>query len=302
MSILLPGRPDLQQDCVKYAIIRITRDPVAAEDASMNVDAPQQPSLAISMQPPQITRSDKELFPPLVVRHVIPEDNVWAEVTLISNGTDVTCHLRGQLIQTPSEGCFYFSGLKIQPQGEYHFLIRLYRAADQVAACIESDHFTIGPRPQPIEDIATAQDFQEIRQPLSYRTMGANTIIDDYTDHFTNLKINKYSSITTVEGTQYLKLMVLKLVSDYRPQYLNIDHGLYDLGDGLFSGDFGELYDDGEVECAIADKSVCCGDDGELYQRNSAFKDLLVGLERRGVVVDCDVYIAHIVLLETISG
>lgn len=128
--------------------------------------------------------------------------------------------------------------------------------------------------------------------------MEANTIIDDCTGHFQNLKINKYSSVITVEENQHLKLMVLKLVSDYTPQYPNIDNGLCYLGDGLFSGDLGELYDGGEAEWAIADKSVCRGDDGELYQRNGAFNNLLVGLERWEVVVDCAVYIAHNVLLQ----
>lgn len=35
MSKLLTGRPDLLQECEKYATIRITRDPVAAEGANV---------------------------------------------------------------------------------------------------------------------------------------------------------------------------------------------------------------------------------------------------------------------------
>ncbi|KFY25920.1 hypothetical protein V493_04368 [Pseudogymnoascus sp. VKM F-4281 (FW-2241)] len=58
--------------------------------------------------------------------------NVWAAVTLFSGDTDVTYQLRGDLIQSPIEGCFYFSGLTIHEQG---------------VGCVDSSVIIIGPRP-----------------------------------------------------------------------------------------------------------------------------------------------------------
>jgi len=110
--------------------------------------------LAISIQPPKLTRPEIELLPPIVVRLLRPEDmpNVWAVATLLSDGTDVTDQLRGDLIKSPIEGNFCFSGLTIHEQGIYCVRISLYQmdfhsgGAAQVG-CVDTDEIVIGPRP-----------------------------------------------------------------------------------------------------------------------------------------------------------
>lgn len=74
-------------------------------------------------------------------------------MTLFSGDTDVTYQLRGDLIQSPIEGCFYFSGLTIHEQGVYCVRISLYqmdlysclRGIAQVG-CVDSSVIIIGPR------------------------------------------------------------------------------------------------------------------------------------------------------------
>jgi hypothetical protein len=84
--------------------------------------------LAILTQPPEFTRPKIELYPPIVVRLLCPEDmsNVRAVVTLVSGGTNVTHQLRGDLISSPVGEYFRFSRLTIHKQGVYRLRISLY--------------------------------------------------------------------------------------------------------------------------------------------------------------------------------
>ena len=262
--------------------------------------------LAISIQPPKLTRPEIELFPPIVVRLLRPEDmpNVWAVATLHSDGTDVTNQLRGDLIKSPIEGNFCFSGLTIHERGIYCVRISLYQmdfhSATQVG-CVEINDIFIAPRPVAIGDVTTAQDTQWVRQLLLCQTVDANTCKDDHTSYFPNLKIHAGSSVITMGLTKYSKFMVLIPVSDFKLETANLDHGFYNLGDGLFRDEYGLWYDDGEVERAESlDNPICRGEDGEMYRKrtNGVFTDLFVGLERRLAIVDNGVIcIAHNVLI-----
>lgn len=274
--------------------------------------------LAISIQPPELTRPNIELFPPIEVRLLQPEDmpNAWAVATLLSDVTDVTDQLRGDLVQFPIKGNLCFSGLTIHGRGIYCIRISLYQMdfdsgdAAQVG-CVDSNDIIIVSRPDvAIGDVTTAQDTRWIRQQLLCQTVDANTCIDDHTGYFPNLKIHAGSSVITMGLIEYSKFMVLIPVSDFKLETANLDHGLYNLGDGLFQDEYGFWYDDGEVERAESlDNPICLGEDGEveraedgeMYRKrtNGLFTDLFVGLERRLVMVDNGVIcIGHNVLID----
>ena len=195
--------------------------------------------LAISIQPPNLTRPEIELFPPIVVRLLRPEDmpNAWAVATLLSDGTDVTDQLGGDLIKSPIEGNFCLSGLTIHERGIYCVRISLYQmdfhSATQVG-CVEINDIFIAPRPVAIGDVTTAQDTRWVRQRLLCHEVDANTCIDDHTGYFPNLKIHAGSSVITMGLIEYSKFVVLRPVSDFMLETANLDHGLYNLGDGLF--------------------------------------------------------------------
>jgi hypothetical protein len=166
--------------------------------------------------------------------------------------------------------------------------------------CVDINDIVIAPRSDvAIGDVTTAQDTQWVRQPLLCQTVDANTCIDDDTGYFPNLKIHAGSSVITMGLIEYSKFMVLIPVSDFKLETANLDHGLYNLGDGLFRDEYGLWYDDGEVERAESlDNPVC--QDGEMYRKrtNGVFTDLFVGLERRVAIVDNGVIcIAHNVLI-----
>ncbi|ELR10472.1 hypothetical protein VC83_01809 [Pseudogymnoascus destructans] len=137
---------------------------------STSMPAPQM--LAILIQPPELTRQKIELFPPIVVQLLQPEDmpNAWAIATLLSNGTDVTDQLGGELIQSPIDGAFRFPGLSVHGEGVYCVRICLYqmdsdscpKGVAQVG-CVDSNDIIIAPRPdfvaisRSIGDVTTAQ-------------------------------------------------------------------------------------------------------------------------------------------------
>jgi hypothetical protein len=278
--------------------------------------------LAISIQPPELTRHKIELFPPIEARLLQPEDmsDVYAIATLLCNDIDVTNQLlRGEIIQCPIDGILRFPKLAILGQGVYRFRIALYQmdlysSSKGVAQVgwVDSNDIIVGPRPGFMaicrlnRDVTTAQDTQRVAQPLLYQTVDANTCIDDHTGHFPNLKIHSSSSVTTLEGQMeqidYSKYMVLKPVSDFMLETANLEHGIYNFGYGLFLGEGGVWLDDGEIERTEGrDELVLLGDDGELYRKRTdgVFSGLFVGLERR-VAYNGDnavMYIAHNVLI-----
>ncbi|KFY27742.1 hypothetical protein V491_00753 [Pseudogymnoascus sp. VKM F-3775] len=274
--------------------------------------------LAILVQPPELTRQKIELFTPIVVRLLQPEDmpNVYAIATLLCNGIDVTDQLSGELIQSPIDGTFRFPGLTIDKDGVYClriivYQLELYSGVTQIG-CVDSNDIIVAPRPdfmaihRSIRDITTAQDTQWVAQPLLYQTVDANTCIDDHTGYFPNLKIHSSSSVTTLEEQMeqidYSKYMVLKPLSDFMLETANLEHGVYNFGYGLFLDEGGVWLDDGEIERTEGrDESVLLGDDGELYRKRTdgVFSGLFVGLERR-VAYNGDnavMYIAHNVLI-----
>ncbi|ELR08741.1 hypothetical protein VC83_00310 [Pseudogymnoascus destructans] len=280
--------------------------------------------LAISIQPPEATRPGIELFPPIKVRLLQPEDmpNVWATVMLLNNGTDVTYQLGGELYQSPSDdGTFCFPGLTILNEGMYCLRILLYhmdidsfpKGIAQVG-CVDSNDIIIAPRPNfttifgSIGDVTTAQ--VSVAQPLLWQTVDANTCIDDHTGYFPNLKIHASSSVIIKERIEYPKIeypkyMVFIPVFNFMLETANLEHGLYNFGDGLFRDEDGVWFDDGKVERAEGlDESIWLGEDGEMYRKRTdgVFNGLFVGLERRvAMVVDGDnsvICIAHNVLIE----
>jgi len=311
MNGVAPQQPDAAKDAESFDLSTMM------DLWSTSLPLPQM--LAILIQPPELTRQKIELFPPIVVRLLQPEDmpNVWAIATLLSNGTDVTDQLGGELIQSPIDGTFCFSGLAIYGQGKYRLRICLYqmdfdacpKGTAQVG-CVDSNDIIIAPRPdfvaicRSIGDVTTAQDSQWVAQPLLYQTMDANTCIDDYTGYFPNLKIHASSSVITMEQIEYSKYMVFKPVSDFILEAANLEHGLYNFGYGLFLDEGGVWFDDGEIERAEGlDESVLLGDDGELYRKRTdgVFNGLYVGLERRATRVENGfnsvICIAHNVLI-----
>ena len=285
---------------------------------STNLPLPQM--LAILIQPLELTRPKIELFPPIVVRLLQPEDmpNVYAIATLLCNGIDVTDQLRGELIQSPIDGTFRFPGLTIDKDGVYCLRITLYQmdlysGVTQVG-CVDSNDIIIAPRPdfmairRSIRDITTAQDTQWVAQPLLYQTVDANTCIDDHTGYFPNLKIHSSSSVTTLEEQMeqidYSKYMVFNPVSDFILETTVLEHGLYHFGHGLFRNEDGEWFDDGELERPEGlHESVRRGEDGEMYRKRTdgVFAGLYVGLERRATIVtngfNSVMCIAHNVLI-----
>ncbi|KFY42798.1 hypothetical protein V494_02228 [Pseudogymnoascus sp. VKM F-4513 (FW-928)] len=275
--------------------------------------------LAILIQPPELTRKETELFPPIMVRLLQPEDmqNVYAIATLLCNGIDVTYQLRGDLFQSPIDGTFRFPGLTIDKDGVYCLRIILYHmdldsGVTQVG-CVDSNAIIIGPRPdgtaicRSIGDVTVAQDALWVKQPLLYQTVDANTCIYDHTGYFPSLKVHASSSVITIEQIEqieYSKYMVFKPVSDFILEAANLERGLYNFGYGLFLDEGGIWFDDGEIERAGGlDESVLLGDDGELYRKRTdgVFNGLYVGLERRVTTVgngDNNVMcIAHNVLI-----
>jgi hypothetical protein len=309
-----PLQPDAAKDAESFNLSTMM-DPL-----STSLPLPQM--LDIVIQPPELTRQGIELFPPIVVRLLQPEDmpDVWAIATLLSNGTDVTDQLVGELFQSPIDGIFCFSGLAIYGQGVFCLRICLYKmdfdscpkGVTQVG-CVDSNDIIIAPRPDFIAicrsfgDATTAQDSRWVAQPLLYQTMDANTCIDDYTGYFPNLKVHVSSSIITmgqIEQIEYSKYMVLKPVSDFMLETANMEHGLYNFEYGLFRDEGGVWFDDGETERAESlDESVLLGDDGELYRKRTdgVFNGLYVGLERRATTVgngdNSIMCIAHNVLI-----
>ncbi|KFY47819.1 hypothetical protein V496_10428 [Pseudogymnoascus sp. VKM F-4515 (FW-2607)] len=309
-----PLQPDAAKDAEPFDLSTMM------DQWSMSLPLPQM--LDIVIQPPELTRQGIELFPPIVVRLLQPEDmpDVWAIATLLSNGTDVTDQLGGELFQSPIDEIFCFSGLAIYGQGVFCLRICLYKmdfdscpkGVTQVG-CVDSNDIIIAPRPDFIAicrsfgDATTAQDSRWVAQPLLYQTMDANTCIDDYTGYFPNLKVHVSSSIITmgqIEQIEYSKYMVLKPVSDFMLETANMEHGLYNFENGLFRHEGGVWFDDGEIERAEGlDESVLLGDDGELYRKRThgVFNGLYVGLERRATTVgngdNSIMFIAHNVLI-----
>ncbi|ELR05848.1 hypothetical protein GMDG_07621, partial [Pseudogymnoascus destructans 20631-21] len=236
--------------------------------------------LAILVQPPELTRRKIELFTPIVVRLLQPEDmaNVYAIATLLCNGIDVTDQLSGELIQSPIDGTFRFPGLTIDKDGVYClriivYQLDLYSGVTQVG-CVDSNDIIVAPRPdfmaihRSIRDITTAQGTQWVAQPLLYQTVDANTCIDDHTGYFPNLKIHSSSSVTKLEEQMeqfdYSKYMVFNPVSDFIQETAVLEHGLYNCGHGLFRDEDGEWFDDGELERPEGlHESVRRGEDGE---------------------------------------
>ncbi|OBT57880.1 hypothetical protein VE04_02110, partial [Pseudogymnoascus sp. 24MN13] len=194
-----------------------------------NTSMPVPQRLAISIQPPEATRPGTELFPPIEVRLLQPEDmpNVWAIVMLLNNGTDVTYQLGGELYQSPNnDGTFCFPGLAILEEGMYRLRIFLYhmdfdscpKGVAQVGR-VDSNDIIIEPRPDfttifgSIGDVTTAQ--VSVAQPLLWQTVDANKCIDDHTGYFPNLKIHASSSVIIRERIEYPKYMVFIPVSDF---------------------------------------------------------------------------------------
>ncbi|KFY94773.1 hypothetical protein V500_03067 [Pseudogymnoascus sp. VKM F-4518 (FW-2643)] len=306
-----PQQPDAAKDIESFNLTTMM-DPW-----STSLPPPQM--LAILIQPPELTRQKIELFPPIVVQLLQPEDilNVWAIATLLRNGTDVTHQLGGELIQSPIGGTFHFSGLTIHEEGVYCVRICIYqmdfdscpKGVAQVG-CVDSNDIIIAPQPDfmaiclSIGDVTAAQVSPWVAQPLLCQTVDASTCIDDHTGYFPNLKIHTSSSITNIKKVEYSKYMVIKPVSDFMLETANLEHGLYNFGYGLFLDERGVWLDDGEIERTEGlDESVLLGDDGELYRKRTdgVFNGLFVGLERRvTTVVNGDnsvMCIAHNVLI-----
>jgi hypothetical protein len=262
--------------------------------------------LAILIQPPELTRPEIELFPLIVVRPLQPDmPNVYAIATLLSNGIDVTYQLGGELIQSPIDGTFRFPGLTIDEDGVYCLRISVYQmdpySSIGVAqiGCVDSNDIIVGPRSdfvgirRLIRDVTTAQDTQRVAQPLLYQTVDANTCIDDHTGYFPNMKIHSSPSVTRLEEQMeqidYSKYMVFNPVSDFILETVDLEHGLYNFGYGLFLDEAGVWFDDGEIERDEGlDGSVLLGDDGEMYRKRTdgVFNGLFVGLERRVAIVE----------------
>ncbi|KFZ01141.1 hypothetical protein V500_00878 [Pseudogymnoascus sp. VKM F-4518 (FW-2643)] len=277
INAVTPQQPDAAQ-----ATAAAAKDAESVDFSTMMVQCstslsvPQR--LAISIQPPELTRPGIELYPPIEVRLLQPEDmlNVWAEATLLSGGTDVTYQLGGELIQSPIDGTFRFSGLTAY-EGIYCIRINLYQLdfdscrVSQVG-CVDSNDIIIGPRPdfmaicRSIGDVTTAQD--SVAQPLLCQTVDANNCIDDHTGHFSNLKIHASSSVIIMGQIPYSKYMVFKPVSDFMLETADLEHGFYNFGNGLFRDEDGVWYDDGEIEWAEGlDESILFGEDGEMYRK-----------------------------------
>ncbi|OBT54822.1 hypothetical protein VE04_05022, partial [Pseudogymnoascus sp. 24MN13] len=272
-----PQQPDAAKDIESFNLSTMM-DPW-----STSLPPPQM--LAILIQPPELTRPGTELFPPIVVQLLQPEDmlNVWAIATLVRNGTDVTHQLGGELIQSPIGGTFHFSGLTIHEEGVYCVRICIYqmdfdscpKGVAQVG-CVDSNDIIIAPRPDfmaiclSIGDVTAAQDSPWVAQPLLCQTVDASTCIDDHTGYFPNLKIHTSSSITNIKKIEYSKYMVIKPASDFMLETANLEHGLYNFGYGLFLDEGGVWLDDGEIERTEGlDESVLLGDDGELYRKRT---------------------------------
>ncbi|OBT85623.1 hypothetical protein VE02_05171 [Pseudogymnoascus sp. 03VT05] len=278
---------------------------IASLPCSTALSVPQR--LAISIQPPEVTRPGTELFSPVEVQLLQPEDmpNVWAIVMLLNNGTDVTYQLGGELYQSPSDdGTFCFPGLTIPGEGMYRLRIFLYhmnfdscpKGVAQVG-CVDSNDIVIEPRPNfttifgSIGDVTTAQ--VSVAQPLLWQTVDANKCIDDHTGYFPNLKIHASTSVIIKERIEYPKVEYLK--------YMGLDN----FGDGLFRDEDGAWSDDGKFGRADGlDESIWLGEDGEMYRKRTdgVFNGLFVGLERRVAMVvngeNSAICIAHIVLIE----
>ncbi|KAM5457060.1 hypothetical protein McanMca71_004768 [Microsporum canis] len=281
-----------------------------------NTSLPLPQMLAILVQPPELTRQEIELFPPMMVLQPGDMPNFWATATLRSNGVDITDQLGGERIQSSIDGTFRFPGLTIHEQGVYCVRIYLYRidydsclpGVTQVGY-VDSNPIIVGSRPDgmAIRRSTAAQDTLWVRQPLLYQTVDANTCIDDHTGYFPNLTIHASSSVITMEQMgqiEYSKYMVFKPVSDFILEAANWEHGLYNFGYGLFIDKGGVWFDDGEIERGESlDGSVLLGDDGELYRKRTdgVFNGLFVGLERRVAIVkngdSSAICIAHNVLI-----
>ncbi|OAF61399.1 hypothetical protein VC83_01819 [Pseudogymnoascus destructans] len=126
----------------------------------------------------------------------------------------------------------------------------------------------------------------------------------DHTGYFPNLKIHASSSVTTMGPIKYPKYMVFVPVSDFILETAHLEHGLYNLGHGLFRDEDGVWFDDGEIERAEGlHESVRRGEDGEMYRKRTdgVFNGLYVGLERRAAMVrngfNSVMCIAHNVLI-----
>ncbi|KAM5462030.1 hypothetical protein MferCBS49748_006778 [Microsporum ferrugineum] len=281
-----------------------------------NTSLPLPQMLVILVQPPELTRQEIELFPPMMVLQPGDMPNFWAIATLRSNGVDITDQLGGERIQSSINGTFRFPGLTIHEQGVYCVRIYLYRidydtylqGVTQVGY-VDSNPIIVGSRPDgmAIRRSTAAQDTLWVRQPLLYQTVDANTCIDDHTGYFPNLTIHASSSVITMEQMgqiEYSKYMVFKPVSDFILEAANLEHGLYNFGYGLFMDKGGVWFDDGEIERGESlDGSVLLGDDGELYRKRTGgvFNGLFVGLERRVAIVENGdsivICIAHNVLI-----
>ena len=308
MNGVAPQQPDAAKDAESFDLSTMM-DPW-----STSLPLPQR--LAILIQPPELTRQKIELFPPIVVRLLQPDmPNVYAIATLLSNGIDVTDQLGGELIQSPIDGTFCFSGLAIYGQGKYRLRICLYQM--DFDACpkgtaqvgfVDSNVIIIGPRhdgmaiSRSIGDITAAQDTQWVNQPLLYQTVDSNACIDDHTGYFPKFKIHAGSSVIIMKGINYPKYMVLVPVLDFKLETATLERGLYNFGDGLYRDEGGIWFDDGEIERTEGQhESVWLGEDGEMYRKRTdgVFSGLFVGLERR-VAYNGDngvIYIAHNVLI-----
>jgi hypothetical protein len=250
--------------------------------------------LALSIQPPPLTRPGVELFPPPVAQVLktnIDVGNIHAVVTLYTDGIDVSTQLQGQYrYRLSSNGTFSLSRLRIRGQGVYTLRVTLVYDC-HIVEHVDSNEIYSGPRPT--EDIITARDTRRFKRQLLYQD--EITYKDDYIGVFPNRKIYEGSVIHLGLQT-YRKLIVLipgseLIVGDNNAGFCNARDGL--------SVHDGNWYDDGEIEWTDGqDATIRFGEDGEMYRRrmDGIFQAFFVALERRVTVIDAVTYITHTVL------
>ncbi|KFY03761.1 hypothetical protein O988_01240 [Pseudogymnoascus sp. VKM F-3808] len=245
--------------------------------------------LALSVQPPALTRPRVELFPPPVARLLktnIEVREVYAIATLHSkNGLE----RQEQIVRLCSNRIFCFSGIKAPEEGVYTFRVTLVYGC-YVVEYMDSN--AIHSIPRPTENVIPVQDTQKLKRQLLY--MNEIIYTDGYIGFFPNRKI--YAGSMIYLGQQkYMKVMVLIPGSELIVGNNNVD-GFYNARDGLAVHEDGNWYDNGEVEWADgSDKTIYLGGDGEMYRKriSGIFSSFFVGLERKVTVVENVLYVTY---------
>ncbi|KAG9228683.1 hypothetical protein BJ875DRAFT_525838 [Amylocarpus encephaloides] len=187
--------------------------------------------LAILIQPPELTRQKIELFPPIVVRLLQPGD--------MPNVYAIATLLSNGIDVTDQLG-----GELIQSPIDGTFRFPGLSVHGQGVYCLRICLYQI--------------DFDSC--PEGVAQVG----------YFPNLSIHAGSSVIIMEKSEYPKYMVFIPVFDFMMETTNLEHGLYNFGDGLFRDEDGVWFDDGKIERAESlYESVWLGEDGEMYRKRT---------------------------------